>query len=222
MVNRHAHTNTIRFRNNTTFGSRQLVRVFLTAAVLCVGSNTTAWAEPSQPDIISRKSWGAKPAKPGMKVHEPRSLVVHHSAVRRKPGQDLKRKMRGLQAFSQRVEKLADGRRKPAWGDVPYHFTIGADGDIAEGRDMSFAGDTNTGYDTRGHIQIVVEGNFEVEKPSAPQLKALTGLLAWLSAKWRIPPDKITGHNDHAATKCPGKHLHNKLSTLRKTIAAEQ
>ena len=96
----------------------------------------------------------------------------------------LEAKMQGLQRFSQNKEKLADGRTKPAWPDVPYHFYIAVDGRIAEGRSITAVGDTNTGYDPSGFIQVVVEGNFETEKPSALQQAALTDLLQSLKAKY--------------------------------------
>ena len=174
---------------------------------------------PNKPNIVDRQTWGAKDSVGEMKRHTPSHLTVHHTASLQKRKTSLEMKMRALQAFSQNTGTLAGGRRKPAWPDVPYHFYISADGRIAEARDINFVGDTNTDYDPTGHVLIVLEGNFEKERPSTEQLQALDGLSLWLSVVWRIPASKIQGHKNYASTACPGKNLENKLSRLRGVIA---
>jgi hypothetical protein len=88
-------------------------------------------------------------------------------------------------------------------------------GRIAEGRDIIFAGDTNTKYDTSGYIQIVIEGDFEKESPDPAQLVALRELLVWLLVSWKIPNDAISTHKDHAPTDCPGKNFLTLLPARR-------
>lgn len=165
--------------------------------------------------IVSRDAWGAKPAVDArMKRHTPQAIIIHHTSVRQQPKVSLERKMRGLQGFSQREGRVA-GRRKPAWGDVPYHYYIGVSGRVAEGRSLDFAGDTNTPYDTQGYIQVVVEGDFTKEKPSDGQVLALRALVAELKSRFNIPGARISGHNDHASTDCPGPHLKKHIPSLR-------
>jgi N-acetylmuramoyl-L-alanine amidase len=159
------------------------------------------------PAIISRADWGAKAPIAKMKQHKPVAILVHHTGSKMKPKLGVAAKMKGLQRFSQSAEKLADGRMKPAWPDVPYHFYIAADGKIAEGRDINAVGDTNTGYNPQGYIQVVVEGNFEVEKVAAPQLESLKLLLASLKKAHGITAQNVLGHSDKAQTACPGKNL---------------
>jgi hypothetical protein len=142
-----------------------------------------------------------------MRPHQPYSIIIHHTGVKQNTRLGLQEKLRGLQNFSQAPRKMADGRTLPAWPDLPYHFYIGADGTIAEGRDVLFAGDTNTKYDTTGHIQVVLEGNFDIEHPSEPQIAALKRVLSWQAEIWRVPASAISVHQDHASTKCPGKNL---------------
>ena len=74
-----------------------------------------------------------------------------------------------------------------------------------------FAGDTATPYDTTGHLNVVLEGNFEVEQPTAAQLSSLTAVLAWASERYGVSPATISGHGDHAATLCPGRHLESRI-----------
>ncbi len=163
------------------------------------------------PDVLSRDGWKAKPPSLKMSAQKPVAILVHHTGSPQKLKTTLATKMRGLQRFSQAKEKLADGRMKPAWPDVPYHFYIAVDGKVAEGRDVNAIGDTNTGYDPSGFIQVVVEGNFESENVSAAQTASLTTLLQWLMQKHDIKSDAILAHKDKAQTVCPGKDLVAKL-----------
>jgi hypothetical protein len=156
-----------------------------------------------------------------MKPHELSRITVHHTATAQKPDTTLERKMRALQDFSQQSAKLAGGGTKPAWPDVPYHFYVDVRGRIAEGRNIGYAGDTNTDYDPTGHILVVVEGNFETEQPTAEQLRELHKLLRWLSGRWRIPAAEIKGHDDYAATACPGKNLKSELPRLRESVGGK-
>jgi hypothetical protein len=97
---------------------------------------------------------------------------------------------------------------------VPYHFYVDVSGQIAEGRDVRFAGDTNTGYDTSGYIQIAIEGDFEKEKPDLAQLNALRRLLVWILVSHNLASETISVHKDHAPTDCPGKNLLTVLPKL--------
>ena len=115
--------------------------------------------------------------------------------------------MRRLQRYSQQAAPLADGRSKPVWADLPYHYIIYANGEIVEGREAGFAGDTNTDYDPTGHLLICLDGNFEVETPSPQQLQALTALLHMLRQRYQIPVSAIKGHQHYTETLCPGKNF---------------
>jgi hypothetical protein len=139
--------------------------------------------------------------------------------VRSNPGKGLAVKMQGLQRFSQADELLADGRRKRPWPDVPYHFYIDASGQIAEGRDLRFAGDTNTSYDPSGHIGIAVEGNFETEEPTKAQEQALTELLAQLMRSYGLTATDVGTHRKFAATACPGRNLEARLPAILNAAA---
>ena len=175
-----------------------------------------------RPDIVTRAAWKAKPAltKPKMKKQAIERITIHHTAVVRSKKRPTEQLVRNLQAFSQSDAKLADGRTKKAWADVPYHFYIGRDGTIVEGRDMAFAGDTNTNYDPTGHVAIAVSGNFEKQKPSPEQKASLVALVDWLAEEHGVAPDRIEGHKDHASTACPGRNLEAFLPELRRKVAA--
>lgn len=174
-----------------------------------------AQKKADRPKIISREDWGAnKPVGDGKK-HEIVFITIHHTATAQKPEGLIGTKMRNLQAFSQREDKLDSGKVKPAWFDIPYHYYIAADGQIAEGRAIKYAGDTNTEYDPAGHALVVLEGSFNKEVPTPAQVESLKQIVAWLARKYKVPPENIKGHSDYAKTACPGENLKKLLPELR-------
>ena len=173
--------------------------------------------------FVSREAWGAAPATYAMTPQEPRELVIHHTAFRQRPDLAPEAKMLTLQRFSQSADRLEDGRAKVRWADVPYHFYIAEDGTVLEGRDVRYRGDTNTGYDLDGKVQVVLEGNFMEETPSAAQMDAVLALARALAARYRIAPEAVSGHRDHAGTvetSCPGDALGARLDEIRAAVAS--
>lgn len=136
--------------------------------------------------------------------HVIRNITLHHSGSPEPliPADDPVEKLQGL---------LSWGREARNWWDVPYHFLIDLEGRIYEGRDVRFAGETNTTYDPRGHLLISVLGNYNEQKPTDAQIDAITDLMAWAVAKYDVPLDHIGGHSDWADTSCPGRYLQKYL-----------
>ncbi len=190
---------------------------FLVIIIALVSLNGDLFSKESSPLIISRKSWNAKEPIGKGKEHQINLITIHHTASLQNKKLSIEKKMQNLQNFSQSESKLASGKLKPVWFDIPYHYYIAFDGKIAEGREIKFAGDTNTDYDPTGHALIVLEGNFETEEVSNEQQKSLQELVIWLASKYNVSADKIKGHNDLAKTACPGKNLKKLLPNLFKS-----
>jgi hypothetical protein len=68
----------------------------------------------------------------------------------------------------------------------------------------------------------VVEGDFEVDHPTPAQLDSLEAVLAWATEHYGVSPGTISGHRDHAATLCPGRHLEDRITSgeLEAAVAA--
>jgi N-acetylmuramoyl-L-alanine amidase len=136
--------------------------------------------------------------------HEIHTITLHHSGSPQPlgPEDDPIAKLRGLQAW---------GRAEKNWWDVPYHFLIDLDGNVYQGRDVRYMGETNTEYDPRGHLLISVIGNYSLQEPTPAQIAAITRVMAWGAERFDVPLNRIYGHGDHAETSCPGTHLRRYL-----------
>jgi hypothetical protein len=181
----------------------------------CMHASTPAAA----PDIVSRATWGAHDPVLPMTQHEITRITVHHTGVKSDASKTLEVKLRGLQNFSQNPGKLASGKDKAKWADIPYHYYIDITGRIGEGREWRYVGDTNTSYDPTGHFLIVVEGNFENEQPTPEQLKSLDAMVRWAAERFHVPAERIAAHRDFAQTDCPGENLYARLPELRKAVS---
>jgi hypothetical protein len=195
---------------------------FLTMALTalsggCASRGTPAPAIPDVP-IVSRAEWGARDPVLPMREHRIERITIHHTATRQNIERSLADKLRGLQAFSQRDDSLGDGRKKPAWADIPYHYYIAVDGTVGEARSWRYVGDSNTPYDPTGHLLIVVEGNFEDEQLTGGQMRALESLVTAFARRFNGPGERLGAHKDYASTRCPGRNLYAELPRLRALI----
>jgi hypothetical protein len=107
-------------------------------------------------------------------------------------------RIRGFQAFHQ----------SKGFPDIAYHYVVDRAGNVYEGRDEMTVGNTFTNDDPTRHFLALLDGNFEVQSPTAEQLEALARLIAWASVRHGIPTSTISGHRDHAATACPGQSVY--------------
>jgi len=193
-----------------------LIAIFLSMVLLSCRAQKASIANEVR--VVSRSEWGAKPPVLPMKQHVPNRITVHHTATKQAADKSLADKLKALQNFSQSRSQLGNGRMKELWADIPYHFYITAKGEIGEGRELQYTGDSNTPYDPTGHALIVLEGNFEVESVTEAQLQSLKKLISSLSKKYQISSDKISGHKDNADTLCPGKNLYELIPSLKEDL----
>jgi hypothetical protein len=151
--------------------------------------------------IVPVSAWGGTPADPTQVRRQAIThITLHHQGEPFKPGADPQQYLRNLQSWS---------RSARHWADIPYHYIIDLNGRIYAGRDIRYAGDTNTEYDPMGHALIEVVGNFEEVEPNQQQLDAVVDLMAMLAAKYHVPVERIASHRDFSAqTVCPGANLY--------------
>ncbi len=155
-----------------------------------------------KPEIVPASEWGSTPDPiPDERKHTPKFITIHHAGVLWTNKTTPPTMIKNMQSW---------GKKEKKWPDVPYHFLIGPDGTIYEGRPLIYEPDTNTKYEVSGHIGVELMGNFEEQRMSEAQLNSLVNVTAWLAQEFKIDPPNIGGHKDAAPdqTTCPGKDLY--------------
>ena len=186
---------------------RYFFAIVCSASLVACTTNLSSTNATPEPKIITVSEWGGTRVPAAIestaRAHTISRITLHHQGEAFPRGKDARQYLRNLQLWSRETKK---------WLDIPYHFVIDLDGNIYQGRDIRFAGDTNTEYDPAGHALIEVVGNFEDTEPNSSQLDAVVLLMAMLSAKYNLPVESIRGHRDYARdTVCPGKNLYRFL-----------
>ena len=112
------------------------------------------------------------------------------------------------------------------WCDIGYHFLIGRDGTIYEGRPLTQLGAHVGGHNT-GNIGIAFVGCFDRSCPSSmgsrtpsdAAIRSAGALIYRLSRVYGISVSSRTvlGHRQHSgqSTACPGQYLLDRLGRVR-------
>lgn len=163
--------------------------------------------ERYQMEMVSRRQWGADLLKSN---HNPmkgvNKITVHHTSEY--PGMDRHNDV-------EVVKKISDfHRERRQWADIGYHFLIGRDGRIYEGRSTEIQG-AHVRNNNPHNLGISLIGNFNKHPPSKEQLRTLRSFLRLQQRKHQVPNSKVFGHRDFNATECPGKFLYAWLRDYR-------
>lgn len=92
---------------------------------------------------------------------------------------------------------------------VGYNYEISSRGKVYKAREdgektaACYQGDMNNGET----IHIVLDGNFDIEKPKPAQIFALRDLLIDIANKYKITKERIFAHNQYAPKTCPGQNF---------------
>jgi hypothetical protein len=147
-------------------------------------------------------------------AHKITHVTLHHEgdAQPLRIDDNIPKKLQALQSW---------GASDRNWWDVPYHYLLDLQGNIYEGRDYHYMGETNTTYDPDGHFLISVMGNYNKQEPTQAQLNSIADLMAWALKEFDLPLSSIGGHYQYADTDCPGKNLRKYLEdgTFKRMVA---
>lgn len=161
------------------------------------------FAAESAIPVMGRSSWdpsGGDSDWSKMKKHgKPLfSLVLHHTQTPNEAAALERARLRGIRRYHQADKE---------WGEVAYHYFIGAAGTVYAGRDPTYAGDSGTQYDLEGRLLVCVLGDFTQQRPSDAALDILIRFVVLKLREHGLTPESVVTHRMVAATDCPGDEL---------------
>ena len=157
--------------------------------------------------VVTRSQWGARARSCGP-THRPNRLTIHHTVTPNNDSMSMPARMRQIQAFH------IDSR---GWCDVGYHFLIGQDGKVYQGRMENVLG-AHAANDNSNNVGISFIGTYTSTAPSSAVLDAGARIIKAMGRTYGITLDRtrIKGHRQVGTTdtSCPGDALYNRLQNL--------
>lgn len=193
--------------------SRRPDEIAVVASPTVIQPSPTTTFPPALP-LITRAQWGALEPNhdaefengffsaentDGWRVYDGdlraiyRTVVIHHSVVY------------AHDDLSSVLDVQTLHREERQWADIGYHYLIGKEGAIYEGRPLEVRGVHVGGYNT-GSVGVCLLGNFMEELPTSPQIESTTALVQWLTQ--RLGLTHLGSHRQfNSETLCPGDNL---------------
>lgn len=150
--------------------------------------------------IVQRKSWTTQPVKPNNNpMGTVTRITVHHTGEHGA--------WDGLPDIEivQRIERYH--RNEKDWAAIGYHFLVGKDGKVYEGRPARFQG-AHVSTQNENNLGISVIGDFMAKQPSSRQLATLRAILDDKRREYGVGLGRVYGHRDLHASQCPGDALY--------------
>lgn len=187
--------------------------------------------------INRREAWGSDlPPTGPIGPDTMRFMIVHHSESGNSDG-DPRSIIRGIYAYHTGPAKN--------WPDVCYHYFIGRDGSVWEGRAGSLDGPVEasaSGGNQGWAILVCLLGEYFDVAPTPATQDSLVKVLAWNAQRYGIDPvstvtfrsrgsskhpagsvvttPAISGHRDTSSTDCPGDTAYALLPQWRQRVVA--
>ncbi len=163
--------------------------------------------------VLRRTAWGAEALKPN---HDPMDQVtrvtLHHTAEVAGMGTRTDAELvKGIQNFH---------RNTRGWADIGYHWIIGLDGNVYEGRALHVQGAHAGGGNNKHNLGISVIGDFTNGLPASKQLRTTALFLEASLRHYKVPTSELRGHRDFKATECPGSALYAWLESFKRSRAS--
>ena len=151
-------------------------------------------------EFIPRSKWTrVKVGKNNNPMNGVLRITVHHTGEHAG--------MEGLPETDviRRIESYhRNGRR---WAAIGYHYLVGKNGHVYEGRPIQYQGAHVSGANEH-NVGISVIGDFMGKAPTGKQLTALRAFLDDQRVRFKVSRAKVYGHRDLGASECPGNALY--------------
>lgn len=156
-----------------------------------------------KPTLVSRKEWGAVPPKGAYTQQVLKRIVMHHSYIPSQAQYKGAASIRGIQNYHMTNSNTG-------WNDIGYHFLIGPDGKIYQGRPETVVG-AHCSPNTNS-VGICVIGYYDEgqDKLNDKIESSIEDLLSWLCSEYDVDPSKnLYGHRDYSPKSCPGDYVYD-------------
>jgi len=158
--------------------------------------------------LVSRSRWTDAPVKSNhYQMDGIRRITIHHTGEHKGtvglPDREVVR----------RIDNYHRNGRK--WAAIGYHYLIGKDGKIYEGRPEHMQGAHTRGANEH-NLSISMMGDFHRDEPRGVQLRALRAFLDDTRARLGVPKKRCYGHRDLSASICPGDRLYAWLGKYKR------
>lgn len=151
-------------------------------------------------ELVPRSAWTNEPVGPNhVLMGKVNRITIHHTDEH--GGMDGKSDLEVVRM----IERYHRGPEK-RWAAIGYHFLIGKDGKIYEGRPVKFQG-AHCG-DNANNLGISIIGDCHHNLPNPRQMKALKAFLDDQRERFNVPTSRVYGHRDLKPTICPGDRLY--------------
>ena len=162
-----------------------------------------------KPEVMSREGWQAMPAASEYTPHTIDGIVIHHTWQPDQANYRQAATIRGIQRFHMTDRK---------WIDIGYHFLIGPEGVIYQGRPETVVGSHSV--PNTGKVGICIIGDYDPERDpfTDKSYQALLDLITWLTAEYQISPNEYYGHRNFSTKSCPGDSVYNRLNEIRTEV----
>lgn len=164
--------------------------------------------------IVTREAWGARdPSRVCGSAHTPRYITVHHTVTPTVDSISPAARVRGIQAYH------IDSN---GWCDVGYHFLVGQDGRVYQGRSSELRTGAHVGGANTDNVGVSFLGTFTTDIPADDMFAAGADVIRWLSDSYDVPLQRsaVRGHREWGSTECPGGALFDRLDRLLAEAAA--
>ncbi len=154
---------------------------------------------PGRYILVSRDAWTKRPiGSNNYAMNGVSRITVHHTGE--------------YEAWADKsdldvVRSIDNAHRSRGWPTIGYHYLVGKDGRIYEGRPVQYQG-AHTYTENEHNLGISVIGDFREKLPNSAQLAALARFLDDQRKRFRVSLSRVYGHRDLHKSICPGNALY--------------
>jgi hypothetical protein len=179
--------------------------------VVDAGGNVTEQGLSS--GVVTRESWGAR-VRNCNSPHTPQKITIHHTETPTNDGMSVTARLRQIQSYHIDVR---------GWCDIGYHFLVGPDGNVYQGRKETNLGAHVSNANTN-NVGISFIGSFQNSAPSQIMQDAAVNLMRSLHTAYGISLDRshVKTHREQGTTDCPGNALQARVDTMVQMATNEE